>query len=388
VKRIALVITRFIPGGATKVVKQIISGLNSSFEFSLICGTEDFSDIEFNEIKHFCTLILIPSLKRNISPIKDYAAYRELYKTLKDLKPEIVHTHTSKAGILGRIAAKKAKIDFIIHSPHGNIYFPESRISGVPKCSYFLKILQYMEKISGRNTNSLTVLSKHEKKINEDLNLFESEKIIIIQNGISCSKFSNNSNMDFSILPINIHSLKNSVVITFIGRLSPEKGVFLLLEAIEIILKNHSDVNLSIILVGDGPDKCELEKFAKKLMMHYEIRIFLPGYSKRIREYLALSNIFVLPSFYEGFGLALVEAMAAGLPVIASASGGIPEIIEDNKDGLLFPVGNATRLAEKILQLLNSQKLQETLANKAILKARKFDIDRMLEKYAELYNMQ
>jgi glycosyltransferase involved in cell wall biosynthesis len=387
-KRIALVITRFIPGGASEVVKQIIAGLHSSFRFILITGAEDFSAKELEEVSGYCEFFPVPDMVRKIDPLKDFKAYKELYRIFKKIKPDIVHTHTSKAGVIGRFAAKRAGTPFIIHSPHGCIYLPDSHISGLPEFSAGLKILQYAEKMAGANTQALTVLSRSEKEINVRLGLFPPEKIKIIPNGIDCRKFQDKSSFDYSDMLFSPEYLENKIVISAVGRLSSEKGQYILLEAVEMVLAKHSAKDLCVLLIGDGPDRKKLEEYADKISDSFNVEIAFPGYTKKVKEYLSLTDIFVMPSFYEGFGLALVEAMAAGLPVIASSSGGVPEIIDDGINGLLFPPGNAVALSEKLETLIENGNLKKTIAENAVRRAEMFDIKKMIEMYRKLYSAE
>jgi len=384
-KSVALIITRFMAGGASEVLKQIILELHSSFKFYLIAGPGDFSEEDFNEIAEYCSFYSIPNMFRSINPLKDYIAYRQLCKLLAELNPDIVHTHTSKAGVLGRFAAKRAGIKFIMHSPHGCIYLSGSHISGIPRFSLGLKFLQLAEKAAGVKTHALIALSQNEKNINVKLGLFQGEKILIIPNGINCAKFQNASDLDFSLIQFYPHEFKDKTVISVIGRLSPEKGQYLLLEAIELLLQKTPVKNLCIFLIGDGPDKNKLETYSKKISDKFGIQIEMPGHTKNVNEFLKLTDIFVLPSFYEGFGLALVEAMAAGVPVIASESGGVPEIIDDGVDGLLFSSGDNESLSEKIDLLLKNEELSDLIATNAVEKAKKFDVQKMVDKYRTLY---
>jgi len=383
-KTIGIVITRLIPGGATQIVKQIISYGKDKYKFILFTGKEDFSEFEHSQINDYCSLVIIPKLVRNISLLKDFAAYNNLIKEFKVVKPDIVHTHTSKAGILGRMAAKKAGISNIIHSPHGCIYLSESNIDGVPAFSPALKILQFAERMAGKSTSFLTVLSEHEKQINTNLNLFNKNEIVVIPNGIELSKFyvshleRTNARKDLQI--------EKTINIISVGRLSPEKGHVLIFNAFENICSNYKDINCKILIVGDGPEMDHLKIKAKELEELFHIKTLFLGHKTDIKKYLAAGDIFVLPSFYEGFGLAAIEAMSTGLPVIASNVGGLPEVIDNEKNGLLFKSGDFEDLANKLLILINSKPTREKLSEQAFQKSKNFNIDIMLNKYYKLYN--
>ena len=384
-KTVGIVITRLITGGATQIVKNIISYGKHEYKFILFTGKEDFSESEYAQIKNICDLIIIPNMVRNIAPYKDFMAYRQLVCEFKKLNLDVVHTHTSKAGLLGRLAAKKAHIRNIIHSPHGSIYLSNSNIDGVPSFSISQKILQFAERFAGQATSFLTVLSEQEKQINIKLNLFNKDKIIIIPNGIELKKFT--VTKSFRIDSRKRLFVDESFNIVCVGRLSSEKGFNLVFDSLMGVCSNLKKINFKVILVGDGPEMDNLKKMADLLEKKYNCKSIFAGYQNDIKKYLALGDIFVLPSYYEGFGLVVIEAMAAGLPVVASNVGGLPEVIDDKVNGILFKPGDVGDLSEKLLTLINSEETRHQLSKNALLKAKEFDIKRMLNKYYSLYKM-
>ncbi len=385
-KHIAIIITRMIPGGASKVIEQILEGAKTkkNYKFTLFTGTESIDEKLILQLSQHCTIVRISQLIRNISPLKDYAAYKCLVCELRNGNFDVVHTHTSKAGFIGRIAAAKVKVPIIIHSPHGSIYTTDSNIEGVPKFSLGKKVLQMAERFAGKKTTYLTTLSEHEKKLCIELGLSTEKNSIVIANGINCAKFALTDN-ERAIAKNELGLKPEDIMLLSVGRLSSEKGQNILIDAFAKLNKRQDGIkNLKLFLVGEGPEKEALQHQMASLKL--SCQIFFPGHCCDIRKYLAAGDIFIAPSLYEGFGIAIIEAMAAKLPVIASKTGGIPEIISNNENGILFTTGNSTELSNKLLDLLNKPEKMKKIAIAAKKRVNCFSEKSMIENYLKLYN--
>ena len=404
-KNIALIITRMISGGASTVARQIIEGAalreKGKYKFTLFTGIEDLNENLIDELSEYCTIIKIPYLIRNISPLKDYKAYRSLICELRKEDFDVVHTHTSKAGFIGRLAAAKAQIPIIIHSPHGTIYHSNSNIEGVPESSFGQKILQTAERFAGGKTTYLTTLSQNEKEICVKLGLSEDENTVIVPNGINCKHFAL-SDVEKRNARNELEILDDAAVLLSVGRLSPEKGHVILIDAFAEAVQKTADCekisSMKLILLGDGTERDALVQQCKKLGLQTDASIeneifktvepvvLFAGHCCDIRRYLAVADAVIIPSLYEGFGIAVIEAMAASLPVIASDVGGIPEIITDNQNGILVEAGNSEKLAESITELLTDPKKMRNLAKAALLRSYDFSEENMLDNYFKLYD--
>lgn len=378
-KSVGLIITRMIPGGASKIVQQIISN-NGEYRFTLFTGPQDMDTNIINEIQKNAEVKVIPSLVRNIRPCLDINAYLRLKDILSQKKFDVIHTHTSKAGFIGRLAAIKNGIPKIIHTPHGSIYTKKNKIEGVPQFSLGKSLIRKAERFVGKDTTYLTVLSQHEREICINMGLGTEKNIIVIPNGIDYREFSisqrerNNVRIELNINP-------DDLMLLSVGRLSAEKGHSILIKAFLRALSDNPKLKLAI--VGDGPLKSKLVKFSEQ--SENKGKILFYGYKKNIRKYLASADVFVLPSLYEGFGLAVIEAMAMGLPVIATTVGGIPEIISDGIEGYLVEPSNCIALATKILHLSASSETRRNMGVAGKEKAKQFSLEKMLQGYYNLY---
>lgn len=401
-KSVAVIITRMVSGGASTVVRQIISAGRDKYKFTLFTGNEDIDSDLIKAMQNLCNIRIIDSLVRNISPYRDFSAYKELCRELSGGGFDIVHTHTSKAGFIGRMAAGRSGVPAIIHSTHGTIYDDGSNIDGVPHFSLGLTMLKAAERYVGKKyTMRLTVLSEREKRICIENRLAASEKIVVIPNGIESRlyHFSEKYRLDSAK---KIRMKKDDFTIVSVGRLSSEKGHHVLIDAFSALKKKYCNKKLRLILVGDGPEK-------KALLAHIEeaglnvadmaaeqdenvyfndtADVLFTGYRADIRPYLAVSDLFVLPSYYEGFGIALIEAMAAGIPVVASETGGVPEILSGGDYGVLFPPGCVNSLVSEISYLLEDSARRNSLSQCGRERAKEFTLEKMLNAYYNLYNL-
>ncbi|MBN1865101.1 MAG: glycosyltransferase family 4 protein [Victivallales bacterium] len=450
-KKVGIVITRMISGGASGVVEQIVRGGAGRYDFTLYTGPEGMDRGLVKRLDGLCRVVEIPSLCRDISPWNDWQAYRGLVCEFRKAGHDVVHTHTSKAGFLGRLAARRAGVGRIIHTPHGTIYSGDAMISGVPRLSFVRYILILAERYAGRRMDILTTLSEDEKRVCLELGLSSEGKTEVVYNGIDFERFSACRSRRADARK-DLGFEDGDLVVTSVGRLSPEKGHSVLVDAAAKVAEGLDSAGgiyscVKVVLVGEGPERERLEKqMADVPASLFELRrgmqvsgvretnnqypmsnvqypmskgvgaevgdggrgsvignrgavvggttndqqprafsVIFAGQSEDVCRYLAASDIFVMPSYYEGFGIALAEAMAAGLPVVASRVGGIPEIVSDNLDGLLCTPGSRDELAEKILSLVQNPELKDKLAVNAGSRAEFFSEKRMLEAYFRIY---
>ncbi len=281
----------------------------------------------------------------------------KLWRFLRKEKPDIVHTHLFGGDTWGRMAAILAGVPVIISTEH-NTNFDEGWIKR--KTKKFLSLF----------TKKIVAVSGAVKNYSVSRDKIKEKKIVVIPNGIDLEKFSSIPEKEFSDPP----------VVGVVGRLEEQKGHKYLFEALNLI----KTIPWVLWVIGDGFKKAELERLAKDLNLRERI-IFL-GARKNIAEILSQIDVFVMPSLWEGLGIALLEAAAAGKPIVASRVGGIPEIIEDEKTGILVEPKNVKSLADGLEHML----LGKVDAREMGVRARemvkeKFSMKKMIESYERLY---
>lgn len=375
---IAQIITRMIPGGASRVVHQLVSGLSNRYEIDLLTGTDDLPDSLHEDLPNSVDLKTIPLLKRNIAPIDDLRALIHLIRIFSRENYDLIHTHTSKAGLLGRIGGMVAGKSALVHTPHGLIYREPEHIPGVPNSKFLRGTLLYLERFAGLGQDVLTALSEREAQTCEELGLSKPDQTHTVYNGIETIETSDEEGRSyrqkFGIDP-------DDILVVSVGRISPEKGYPFLLDAFVSLREN--DDRLKLLIAGSGSDTQRLSQHTPD---RYSEDIILPGYVEDVGPVYKAGDLYVLPSQYEGFGLSMVEAMNAGLPVVATKVGGIPEIIEDRRHGLLVEPGNSEELSNAIGRLIDEESLRKKLAQNALERSRDFTVDSMVENYREIYD--
>ncbi|NQT81153.1 MAG: glycosyltransferase family 4 protein [Candidatus Aminicenantes bacterium] len=318
--------------------------------------------------------IQCPFLLRRINVIKDLKAFFDIWRIIKKYNPLIVHTHSSKAGLLGRLAAKLARVPIIIHTPHGHVFFGYFG-------SFKTKIFIILERFVSRITDKIVALTNEEKKDYIKFRIANEDKFDVIYSGIELNKFKElpfNENQNFKR---ELGIPENYLVVGTVGRLVPVKGPEFLIEAAKYIISKYPEV--FFIFTGDGPLEQNLERQAFKSGIKDNI-IFL-GWRNDIAGIISVYDIFALPSLNEGMGRVLVEAMALGKPIVASNVGGIPDLVTHGKNGFLVPPKNPEKLAKYIQILIGDKEKRKKMGQAGKEMVKNFSKEKMVEKIANLY---
>jgi glycosyltransferase involved in cell wall biosynthesis len=378
-KRICFIITRLVAGGAQKVVLDLINALHKENpNIYLIAGPETGREGSFwpiaQKILPAENLLKCPHMVRSVNPIKDLLAYFWLKKKLAQLKVDIVHTHTSKSGVLGRLAAKKINVPVIIHSTHGLIYSVDANIPGV-KGRLAISIFKKLEIMVGKFTDHLITLSENETGDAIRLNLINSSSVTAVSNGILLD--------GFAAIERDLHSWEGQYVrLGIAGRLNAEKGHDILIRAVRNLAQKFPHVTLKI--AGDGPLLDSLQNLTKECGI--EENVTFCGFLEDMESFLKEIDIFILSSHYEGFGIVLVEAMAAGIPIVATDVGGVREVVDDGRCGIVVPPGSEGELTLGIEYFLQNPRIAYEYGQygrKAALE--KFSLNKMVESHKEIY---
>ncbi|MBI1923530.1 glycosyltransferase [Candidatus Poribacteria bacterium] len=290
----------------------------------------------------------------------------QLWRVFKQEKPHIVHTHAWGTLCEGVIAAKLAGVPVIVHGEHGTI---ECR-----KKNIWIQRLLW-----GATDQVLSVSDMLRKELATEIG-FPLEKIKPIINGVDTQKFSVFSNKER--LKNTLGKSPDDVVIGTVGRLVPVKDYSTFLKALQILLKAGKEFHA--IFVGDGPLNGELQCLANELRLSKNVTFL--GNRHDIPDLLNTMDIFVLTSLHEGISNTILEAMACGLPVVATNVGGTPEIVEDGKTGILVSVQNPDELAGVIEILIENKELRGKMGKQGRRRVEEnFSLERMVKNYEGLY---
>ncbi|RMF93414.1 MAG: glycosyltransferase family 1 protein [Candidatus Schekmanbacteria bacterium] len=371
------IITRLDKGGSSENTLLTVKNLdNERYESSILYGMTKNPDEKYlpSVKKNIEVFFNIEDLVREINPLKDVKAFFKIYSFISKNNYHIVHTHSSKAGILGRWAAKFTGVPVIVHTPHGHIFY-----------GYYGKIISwifiFIERITASITDNLICLTERGKKEHISFKVGDEKKISVIHSGVDVDSIKNYAQKNERPFVKKNRIPPNSFVVGSMGRFVKVKGFEYFIKAAKIVSSKID--NAYFMLAGEG----ELEKSLKKLVLEYglEKKFFFIPWQSDCRAFLYSLDLYVLSSVNEGMGKVIVEAMAAGLPVIGTDVGGVREIIEDGLTGFVIPPEDERSIAEKIEQLFFNKELRNRMGLMGQKRADSFSVKRMVEKIENLY---
>ena len=354
--------------GAERVVLTLLEELKGS-EFPGILGCIREKDNEVPEIgreaENRGIAVKYLTMKRGVNPSGVFSILR----FIRGHHIKIVHSHGYKPNtFLGVIPKKNFKTVSTVH--------------GWAKQTAGLKVRAYefLDSLALRRMDRVVAVSKG---VEADLvkRGLRKDKIELIYNGINFNH--NASNFDSLKMREKYGIPDNAHVIGTLGRLSAVKGHAFLIKAMPLILEEIRDCIL--VIAGDGPLKADLERLIRELNLTHSVK--LTGYVKNVGQFLSMIDLFVLPSLSEGLPISLLEAMAFGKPVVASAVGGIPEVITNDKEGVLVPSGDPNSIAKVVSNLIVNKELMNVLSQGGRKLAEdRFSSSEMTRKYTALYS--
>lgn len=374
--KVAHIITLLEFGGAQRNTLYTVSHLaRDRFEPILIAGKGAFLDSDAYAFSSI-SVYFINSLKRQINLFYDIIALIKLIFILRKEKPDIVHTHSSKAGILGRWAAFFARVPVIIHTYHG-FGFNEYQNRFI----HYLFV--FIERITAWITDGIICVSSANISYALSKKIGDTSKYHLIRSGISLELYAHGTS-SIEHLRQEFNSMPDYKVLTMIACFKPQKNCLDFVRlAYELVFKKDMK-SIKFILIGDGEQRkmieCEIER--NNLSGYF----LLPGWRRDVPQLLRITDIFVLTSLWEGLPRAAVEALVTGVPVVAYAVDGLKEIIRDGFNGYLTEPHNIENMAEKISEILKNPSLHQHLSrNASISIGPEFDIDTMVREQEKLY---
>ena len=368
------IITRLDLGGAQKNVLSIIKNLpQEKYEIFLISAkdgllVEDALDISHAQIR------LLSFLRREINPLYDIIAFFKLYCYIKKNKIQIVHTHSSKAGVLGRWAAWLAWTPFIIHTIHGwEFHEFQNRLIN------WLFIL--LERITAFITDRLIAVCNSDIQKGLKNKIGGKEKYVLIPYGIDAEElFRATLNKDGKRGEFGI--AEDVPLVGLIACFKPQKAILDFIHAASLVV--DALPNTRFLLVGDGILKRKIEKLIGKLGLKQSF--LLLGWRRDVPQIMPILDVLVLSSLWEGLPVTFLEAMAQARPVVATSVGGIPEIIKDGINGFLVAPKDTQSMAQRIIFLLRNRDLARNMGRESNrMLARVFQTNYMIGQIDNLY---
>jgi glycosyltransferase involved in cell wall biosynthesis len=362
--RVVQVITKLDVGGAQETVVLTCRSLpRERFALSVVAGPEQGAgggELR-SEIERSGTPVSVePALRRAIHPIRDVLAVVHLWRRWARERPDIVHTHSSKAGVVGRAAATLARVPVRVHTVHGWSFREHQRRTSQ-------RVFLGVERVLARTTTAIIAVSSRDIEDGLMRRIGRRSQYHLIRSGVDLRRFDGSERQ--------VSSGDRLMTVT---RFASPKDLTTLLRAM-------SDLPVSTVLdvVGEGPEFERHRREVRELGLDERVRFL--GVRRDVPDLLATADVFVLSTRSEGVPRAVLEAMAVGLPVVASDVGGVSEAITDGREGLLVPPGDERALAKAIACLLENRVFARDLGAAARERVRAFSSDQTVEQLASLY---
>jgi glycosyltransferase involved in cell wall biosynthesis len=379
--KILRVIARLNMGGPALHVAYLTAGLRKlGYDTTLVAGSlargED--SMAFVAAGLDVDVVRIDELGREISPLRDLMATIRLARLIRRERPQILHTHTAKAGTVGRVAALLAgsrRPPIIVHTFHGHVlrgYFGPVR-------SRFFRLL---ERWLAANTTALVAVSPQVRDDLVSLGVAGRDRFVVIRLGIELDErvAAEQNGRGESRRYLGIP--EDRFAVGWIGRMTAVKRTDDVLLAFKQLRSNGIDACLC--MVGDGPDREHLEQRAQELGVIRDT-LFL-GYQEEVAPFYAAFDALVLPSGNEGTPVSAIEALAAGRPVVATRVGGVPDVVRDGEDGFLVEAGATDDLADRLTQLARDPDLRERMGKQGRERVvPRYAVDRLVGDVDRLY---
>lgn len=347
--RVLRIINRFNLGGPTYNVAYLTKYLPENYQTILMGGVPEKHEADSLHILNELNIQphIIQEMSRSIHIFNDYKAYLKIRKIIQEFQPHIVHTHASKAGLLGRLAAIHENVPVIVHTFHGHVFH-----------SYFNPITTHIfiqiEKYLAKKSSKIIAISQLQKKeLSEKYKIDKPDKFEVIPLGLDLKKFSENTEQKKQAFRTE-YQLSDKIIAGIVGRLAPVKNHYLLIDAIKII-KEQKALPIEVLIIGDGELKNNLMQYILEKGMTYRTLpqepvadFYFTSWIQQMDKAYAALDMVILCSKNEGTPVSLIEAQAAGKYIISSNVGGVKDILNPQA-GIILNAYTAKCLADSII---------------------------------------
>ena len=370
--RVAHLITRLEPGGAQRNTLHTVSHLDRGrFRPSLFCGAGGLLDREARESG--VPVTFVEDLVGPVRPARDLRALAALTDELRRLRPQIVHTHSSKAGVLGRLAARRARVPVILHTVHGFGFTPAQSPA---RRALFLAA----ERLASRWTTHFILVSEANRRQGIELGLFHRSQTSLIRSGVALQRF-REARPDRQGLERGWGIPPDAPLVGMIGCLKPQKAPLDFVEVARRIAAEHEDAHF--VLAGDGTLRDRIEGAAARAGLGGRFHVL--GWRDDVDRILKSLQVLVHTARWEGLPRVFLEALSAGVPVVATRVDGATDVIRDGENGYLAEPGDVATLARRTCALLGDGDLRGRIASGGLADSEQFDIDHMVRLQEQLY---
>jgi len=372
--RVLRIVTRLNVGGPSRQILALEPALaRRGVDGLLVAGVCDDTEADLGDLLDYEAVSRIRSLRREPSLPGDAGSLALLARTIRRFRPDVVHTHMAKAGAIGRVAALLTRVPIRVHTYHGHTL--EGYFSPAARTRVVL-----IERQLARMSSALVAVSR---RVADDLareGIGRRSQFRVLSPGLDLTPFT--KRMPAGVLRRDLCIAPTDPVVGFVARLVPVKSVDLMLQSMRTLLERVPNAHL--VIAGDGPDMA-LVRAARRDLPEVGPRIHAIGWVADMARFYAEMDVVVLTSKNEGTPISLIEAGAAGVPVVATDVGGVPEVVEDERTGLLVPPGDSHAITHALLRLVGSPRLRAALGMEARRRSDRFSADRLADETLALY---
>lgn len=387
--RLLIILNRLVVGGQSIDTVPLAEKLSSDFDILILYGEKEKDEEEYTDLLNGCSnlrFLKLPTLKRSINPVNDIRSILRIWKVIREFEPDIVHTHGSKPGVAGRIAARMSKTNCIIHTFHGHVfhsYYP-ALVSG---------FIQSLERFLASKTDFIIALGAEQlAELSDKYKIATSDKIIEIPLGVDEYVYNQDSTLKREEARNRYQLQEDQVAIAIIGRMVPVKNHVFFLKAITAIIPQAAG-KVKFFLVGDGELKHKLQMELRRHDISFgnannnSAPVIFTSWVMPVTEILHAMDVVVVTSLNEGTPLSLIEAQLCGKPVVAIDAGGVKDTFLNNESGFLLPDYQVEPFVQKLLLLIGDKALREKMGNAGCQFAReKYNKEKEVEAMRRLYD--
>lgn len=376
--RVAHVITRLIVGGAQENTLASVVGHRRRGRYlaDLLVGPTYGPEgtLEDEAAAAGVAIDRVPALLRETNPVADPVALADLTRRFRRRRYDVVHTHSSKAGILGRMAARLARVPVVVHTAHGWGFHPGQRPA-------VRRMYTQVERACADLAHALVVVTPRDRDKALALGIGRPEQYVVIRSGIDVARYAH-PERDRHRVRDELGVPRDALVVGSVMRFSHQKAPDILVDAAERVLGEVPGA--WFVLVGDGPLHGEMA--ARVSRFRPPGRVILTGLRRDIPELLGAFDVFALSSRWEGLPRVLPQAMAAGLPIVATAIDGTAEAVAEGESGYLVSPGDPRALADRLRRLLTDPGARTRMGAAGRARVAEFDVETMVDRIEALYD--
>ena len=375
-RRILLVITRLTVGGDTNVVLDIAEHFNRHphFEAHLAVGAVGAGEVDLTQRAYERNIqtYLVPGLVNRIHPKSNVAAALALHGMIRRGEYDIVHTHSSVAGVVGRLAAFAAGVPIIVHHIHGWGLRPDM---STPMRHFYLA----SERLCARLSDRLIAVSQPTIRKGLAYRICRHDKFVLIHNGLALNRFRQRIDATTKRLELGLHPQWK--LVGMIGRLDEQKNPLDFIRAAARVVREYPSVQF--LLAGEGALRPACERLIRELSLEESVRLL--GHRNDIAEIVPILTLTALSSLWEGLPVVFQEAMSAGKPIVANDVDGASDVVVDGETGYLVPPRHPDDMANRILRLLTDDQACRAMGALAQQRSEAFSAQLMLDRLESLY---